>query len=192
MSFRQQGENRYGTLTLLDNLESVGAVAFERDPVYAGTNSTRDRVAPRLARRSDLPLIPVADFLLEADIVSLSTQRERIKKNAVNPTSSTEQQIGNAVGDALIGGLFGQNAARENAQRRERELDRKRNETIDVTDINIDIEFRITDTSTGQQFRHRERKQGRLPLNDRDRAEETAISSAISSGLAAALAKIGF
>ena len=192
MSFRQRGENRYGTLTLLDNLENVGAIALERNAIYAGTQSTRDRVDPRLARRNNLPLIPISDYLIEADIVSLNTDRQRVKKYSLNSKGSVEQEIGNALGEALIGGIFGKDKAKESAQKRKRELEKKRNETIYVTDINIDVEFRITNTTTGQQFRHRERKQGRLPYDDRNRAEEAAISSAISTGLPAALSKIGF
>lgn len=184
-------ENRNATLTALDILEENGVIPFERDPFYFRTRSWKGNIDPRMSRRGQTPPIPQADFYIEADIVSVTTDNIRVKKYQQKSGSQAGEAIGEAVGQALIEGIFGKQKSQESVNKRRREQERRRNEMITVTDVSIDMEFRITEIASGRTFRHREQRSGRLSTADRNSAKETAINSALRPGLQAALIKAG-
>ena len=191
VTHKGRGEWRGATLSLMDVLEAYGAIAYERDEQYKGSKSWNGNIDPRYSGKRHLPSIPRADYLLQVDIIALETTSRNVKKYKQGSGENIERELGNAFGDALIGGLFGKNEAKKQAQKRNRDYQNKINEKIRIVDVSVDLEFRLTSTVTGQTIRHRETRQGTINTSDYNHAKNLAINSAIQSGTKSILTKAG-
>lgn len=185
---KRGSEHRVATLSLLDALEAQqNIVVFERNRIYSGTSSWRGNISPQLARRSNLPAIPDADYLLEVDIVDTDTASVRVPKYPELQNSTAEEVV---VG-ALLGSLLGDDAQSQ-MERARRERERKKQETKTIMEATADLEFRLTDTRTGRIIRHRERLARRVDTTDWRQAQDAVLNYAITNGTQNVLTKAGF